>query len=101
MNLFKEVPVGTVLYGIHEQYGTSAHWIVKEEKVRTHYEWKQKEIITTDGKTPYYYRSKDFGSRVFFNREEAEAEAQKQCEEYDRIWGKYERKKERLGSTGQ
>ena len=86
--LFEKVPIGTVVYGVHEHLykelgnvHTFKEWVVSEEIVKKHFEVKYKEIHTSDGKTPYYYFAKDFGVKVFFTAYEAAKEAERRTVE--------------------
>lgn len=99
MNLFEEVPIGTVLYGVHESYyydESSAapypQYVITEEVVCNHFEYKYKEVMTSDGKTPREYRAKDIGTKVFLTRDEAVAKAEKMADAYDLKWMKHDKK---------
>lgn len=99
MNLFEEIPIGTVLYGVHENYyyegGSSCpkmEYVIAEEVVKFHYEHKYKEVMTSDGRTPREYRAKDIGTKVFLTRDEAVAKAEKMADAYDLKWMKHDKK---------
>ena len=99
MNLFEEVPIGTVLYAPHEHYyhlpGVAyplKEYVVKKEIVTDHYEHGYKEIITIDGATPHYWQRKHFGKSVFFTEEEAIEEARRLSDKEDNYsWNRGEK----------
>ena len=105
--LFEEVPVGTVVYGVHEHWwyageGVSyLEFVVSTEEVKSHIAVGYNEVRTSDGSTPYYYSAKDFGKCVFFTAKEAAIEARERTLKYEsrsrsgkkppmrRTWEKY------------
>ena len=94
MKLFEECPIGIKVYGVHERYYLEngkhkSEFIVTEEKVVDHYQYKYKEIRTSDGKTPRYYQAKDFGKSIFFTGKEAAQEALKRTIKNDQKWTRY------------
>lgn len=96
MNIFDQAKIGTFLYGVHEhRYYTDqepapvVEYVVTVEIVKKHIEWHYKEVMTSDGQTPYYYQLKDFGKRVFFTAKEAVEKAAEMAKAYDDVWSKY------------
>lgn len=88
--MFDLLPLGSKVYGVHlnyyrdEENKTRTDYIVTNERVRQHYEWKYKEIITSDGSTPHYYQAKDFGKSVFLTAKEAAQRALALTEEAEK-----------------
>lgn len=95
MNLFDEVPIGSVLYGVHEHLYHDENriprkeYVVKREEVMAHYEYGFREIRTSDGATPYYYQRKDIGKKIFFTAKEAAEKANEKADADDATWVKY------------
>lgn len=95
-NLFDEVPIDSVVYGVHINHWYKkgvpypySEYVVKEETVKAHLEYGFKEVRTSDGATPYYYQAKDFGKKVFFTAKEAAQEALRRTIDSDQTWTKY------------
>lgn len=92
--LFEEVPIGTILFGVHsniyEEHGLPyEEIIVSTEEVKAHLSYGYNEVRTSDGATPYYYKASDFGQKVFFTAKEAAQEALERTIRHDQIWTQY------------
>lgn len=93
-NLFEEVPIGAILYGVHlnvyhENGLPYEEFVVLTERVKAHITYGYNEVRTSDGSTPYYYKASDFGKKVFFTPKEAAQEALRRTIDQDQIWTKY------------